>query len=292
MATLFEEGRVYTMDEISAIIRESQSKPVIGQGVETADKRNNAQAVKDIMKDVSQTIDKSQKKDKRENPQLEVDRNKTTLDPKFDYEPSKEYKDRVETQAKGFPSKENEKNSDAKDNESLDFDGNKKFYDNRAKQHKETAEKDTEARHAGLKSHNLPKEDFEDKNLFKESKKMKKLCFRNTEFITEERMMKFIPDDYKKDGNRFIMEDKTGDNYIVEYKESKIFPGLLDVNTTLVLSEAKQKAEFERMAQLAGYRSSDYQTKGNVNENMRGMINRVRELNEKFESLKKTKIED
>ena len=48
-----------------------------------------------------------------------TDYNRTTLDSKFDVEPSKEYKDRVHAQAKGYTSVDAEKNKIEKTGETI-----------------------------------------------------------------------------------------------------------------------------------------------------------------------------
>ncbi len=50
-----------------------------------------------------------------------------------------------------------------------------------------------------------------------EGKKIKKLNFKRTKFLSENHMLSKIPDCYKTEGNRFIMNDSDGTSYLVEW---------------------------------------------------------------------------
>ncbi|MDE5888605.1 MAG: hypothetical protein K2H20_01150, partial [Bacilli bacterium] len=103
------EAKTYTLSELMSVIKESSdSKPVMGKNVEKDNSQNNVKAVKDIMKQTEDYNDVGIVK-RSTNPENIVDYNKTTLDVDFAYEPSKEYKERVKAQVKGYPSAENEK---------------------------------------------------------------------------------------------------------------------------------------------------------------------------------------
>lgn len=281
---MFQEGKVYTISELMGVINESQDfKPVLGKNVESDDKKNNEKAVKDIMKETEE-YDGGLKNEKREtNPEDSVDYNKTTLDVNFAYEPSDEYKERVKSQVKGFPSVENEKNTDIEENESLDFEGNEKFYDEQKKKRKDVADARADIKHSGLQSHNLPKESFEDKTLFKENKTMKRLHFKNTVFLTEAQMLKRIPDEYKFDGNKFYMKDSKGTEYLVECVKDKNVDYVY-TNVLSVSNKEKINEEMNRIKELSGYNSSDY-FKTSSSESRRleeskfvDMLERVKEL--------------
>ena len=91
---------------------------------------------------------------------------------------------------------------------------------------------------------------------------MKRLHFKNTTFLNEEQMIKRIPEDYKIDGNKFIMKDSKGNEYLVECKKDALCEGYVHTNVLAhscgrqVMNEALEK--FNR---LAGYKSSDYNKK-------------------------------
>ena len=163
---MIKEGK-YTISELRAALQESETKnefkPVLGDGVEKGNKKNNGEAVKDITKEVGNFNG-----DKMEHTVVApVDRNKTTLDVVWnELEPNKEWKDRVEAQVKGYPSVDNEKNTDVKDNGGLDYKGNEEFLKNREKLQKDwkgTVKDDMDAGLKGreLKKYNVVNENFD-----------------------------------------------------------------------------------------------------------------------------------
>lgn len=163
---MIKEGK-YTISELRAALQESETKnefkPVLGDGVEKGNKKNNGEAVKDITKEVGNFNG-----DKMEHTVVApVDRNKTTLDVVWnELEPNKEWEDRVEAQVKGYPSVDNEKNTDVKDNGGLDYKGNEEFLKNREKLQKDwkgTVKDDMDAGLKGreLKKYNVVNENFD-----------------------------------------------------------------------------------------------------------------------------------
>ena len=256
---MLQEKKVYTLSEFCRVLRESQEfKARKGKNVESEDKKNNEKAVNDILKQGKKFDGGLSNEKKKENPRDITDNNKTTLDNDFAYEPSKEYKDRVKAQVHGFPSVENEKNSKIKEeNDSLDFEGNEDFYEQNAEKRKEVADARQTDKHAGLKSHNLPKETFKDNTLYtNESKKMKRLNFSKTVFLNESEMMKKIPDDMKIDGNKFYMKDAVGNEYLVECVKDKAIQDLIHTKVIDYKNKEKINETFKRMKELYGYKSS------------------------------------
>lgn len=150
---MIQEG-IYTLSELRKAIQESEAKPKIGDGVEKANKKNNKDAVEDI-------VDRTGKyngKKMEHTVILPDDRNKTTIDLQFnELEPPKEWFDRVEAQAEGYPSVENKKNSDVKDNGGLEYEGNKEFYKHREKLEKNWKQTKKDDMDAGLKGRELKK---------------------------------------------------------------------------------------------------------------------------------------
>lgn len=274
------ESKRYSFGELNRILSESHEVAYD----EKEEKKNNEKAVDDIMKACKEYDGGLKEETRTDNPQNVQDYNNTTLDVKFSAEPSKEYKDRVKAQVHGFPSADNEKNSKVEeDNESLGFDGNKEFYDQQQEKNKEVNGKETELKHAGLKSHSLPEKNFENDTLFKESKKMKRLHFKNTVFISEAQMLKKIPDEFKTDNNKFIMKDAEGTEYLVECKvdETFNFPKFTVKNR---YNEQVVNEELARMKSLYDYKSSDhfnkteYNTEKKTVNNLSEMISRVKTL--------------
>lgn len=279
------EAKTYTFSELMGIISESsESKPVVGKNVWKDNSQNNVKAVKDIMKQTEDYNDvKTQKRST--NPENIVDYNKTTLDVDFAYEPSKEYKERVKAQVEGYPSVQNKKESDIEEeNKSLDFEGNKNFYEKNAEKQKEVSKKKADVKHAGLKSHNLPKDDFEDKNIFtNENKKMKRLTY-NKQFLSEAQVLKKIPDDYKFDGNKFIMADNTNVQYVIECKKDALVEEFIHTNIVKIINPNKINEEMARIKELSNYNSGSYnmqsttKTRKMEDNKLSENLNRVKEL--------------
>lgn len=256
---MLQEKKVYTLSEFCSLLKESQEfKAIKGKNVESEDKKNNEKAVNDILKQGKKFDGGLSDEKKKENPRDITDYNKTTLDNDFAYEPSKEYKDRVKAQVHGFPSVENEKNSKIEEeNDSLDFEGNKDFYEQNAEKRKKVANARQTDKHAGLKSHNLPKETFKDNTLYtNESRKMKRLNFSKTVFLNEAEMMKKIPDDMKIDGNKFYMKDAVGNEYLVECVKDKVVNDIIYTKVVEYKNKEKIDETFKRMKELYGYKSS------------------------------------
>lgn len=262
------EAKTYTFSELMEVITESSdNKPVVGKNVWKDNTQNNVKAVKDIMK---QTDDYNDVKtsERSTNPENIKDFNKTTLDVNFSYEPSKEYKERVKAQVNGYPSVENEKNHKNNDEldetDSLNYEGNKEFYKQNSEKQKEISDKKSDIKHAGLKSHNLPKKDFEDKNIFtNEDKKMKRLTY-NKEFLSESQVLNKIPDNYKVDGNKFIMADKNNVQYVIECVKDKHIDYVYTNIVKVIQPEKVINETFNRMKELYGYKSSEYNQTSNA----------------------------
>lgn len=263
----------YTFSELNKIIKEStDNKPVIGKNVIKTDAQNNVKAVNDIIKSTIKEQPKDNSK-RKTNPELEKDLNRTTLDLKYTTEPSKEYKDRVKAQVHGFPSVENEKNSDAKDNESLDYEGNENFYDEQSEKNKKIVNNSEKEKQAGLKSHNLPKETFKINSLFNENK-LKRLYFKNTIFLSESQMINRIPEDYKIDGNKFIMKDSIGNEYIVECVVDDTFK-YKKINVLSYINKNKLNEQFEKMNKLSNYTRSSNNTNSMTRLNEETIISKM-----------------
>ncbi len=75
-------------------------------------------------------------------------------------------------------------------------------------------------------------------------------------------MMKRIPDDYKVDGNKFIMKDSKGNEYLVECKKDNLCESFIHVNVVdKVCSKDTIVESLDKFYHLAGYKSSDYNKK-------------------------------
>lgn len=303
---MIKEGK-YTLSELRVAIKESaknEFKPKFGDKVESDNEKNNKEAVKDITKEVEKYNPDGIKPEIA----LPVDRNKTTLDLKFnEMEPGKEWRDRVEAQVHGFPSVTNEETSDAKENGGLDYEGNKKFFDHREEMAKERQDATKDDKDAGLRGRELKKYNTEPGSLFEgkkwrnekerrsmmssgvinedsKSNTMKRLNFKSKVFLNENEIKSYIPESYKTDGNKFYVKDASGTQYMVECVRDKQF-GFMTVNIVNRLNENKEKAQIERMKSLFNYNSSDYfgaSDKGGNN------VERLHEGIEKIRDIEKT----
>lgn len=277
---MLERNKVYSLSEFIAALNESQEfKAVKGKDVDSENKKNNKE-VADLLKQTEKFDGGVKKEKKRENSRDTNDHNKTTLDAHFEFEPSNEYKERVKAQVHGFPSADNEKNSKIKDeNGGVDFDGNIEFYKDRAEIRKEDDKEDELDKKAGLKNRvkaEKEPEAFKHKTLYKENKTMKRFHFKKTVFLTEDEMIKKIPDDVKIDGNKFLMKDAIGNEYLVECKRDTVIKDYIHTNVVRFRNEQQLKEDFNRMRYLAGYKGTDNVSR--VDESSVSENNRVRQM--------------
>lgn len=116
--------KTYNVGDLRKLVTESSEfKPKIGDGVESENKKNNGKAYKDA-KTRANDYDGGLKADEKKPKYVKSDGNKTTLD----YNPenvSKEWKDRVHAQAKGYTSTAEMNNGLAKEG---DFSHNDDIY--------------------------------------------------------------------------------------------------------------------------------------------------------------------
>lgn len=272
------DNRRYSLNELQQVLREStEFKAKKGDKVDSENRKNNGEAVRDIEKRTKEYDGGIKKQTRKTPPEYAKDYNSTTLEYRFnEVEPSKEYKDRVEALAKGYTSVDNMKNTDARDNGGLDFKGNEEFYNDRKEISAKREKARTDIKHAGLKSHNLPRANFETDTLFKESRTMKRLHFKNTEFLSEAQMLKKVPDNYKFDGNKFVMRDATGTDYLVECKVDDEL-GYTQLEVVGSFNKQQIKENLDRIKNLYGYNSSDYFTGTNPGSEENRMVSEMLE---------------
>lgn len=263
--------RSFSIKELKQMINENSNefKAKMGKNVETDNKRNNDKAYKDAKKRSGATEAKP-KASKYE----KTDFNRTTLDSKFDVEPSKEYKDRVHAQAKGYTSTAEEKNGIDKEGEFNDT-----FYKAAKESNSKISDNEKKFKKSGLRGNKLPDEIFDNKNMY-ESKGIKTARFKKTEFLTEEHMISKIPDELKRDGNIFKMVDKNDNTYIIEWKrdiyKNESNPVILEHINDKMVNET-----LEKMKKLYNFKSTDNYTKATCQE-------RINESNDTFTSMLKT----
>ena len=186
-----------TVGNLKKMVMESQNQfdAKIGDGVESENKKNNNKSYKDAeQRSKAKEIKVKHNLDKKE------DGNKTTLDYTFDVEPSKEYKERVHTQAKGYTSKAEAENKIEKNAEFDDA-----FYKQAKEAGKELNQKEEDFKKTGVQSSQMPKDSFKKNDMYEG--KMQTVRFKRTSFLTEEHMVSRIPDEMKVEGKRFRMVD-------------------------------------------------------------------------------------
>ena len=268
--------QTYKVSDLKRIISESSNefKAVIGQGVEKENNSNNDKAYKEAKKrakDFDGGLEKEMLQDK---PKYEkVDGNKTTLDATPE-NVNDAYKKRVKAQAKGYTSELEEDNGIEK---SGDFSDNEKIYngikDCGKKIHKAEDEfkftkvqvRDNKPESFGKNEMYESKDGFDMRKMIdmlkenttttfeRTNNNLKTVYFKKTEFLTEGHMLSRIPDELKKDGERFKMIDKTGNQYIVEWRNNK-------GNILNHINESGRDESISRMRDLFNYKSSDSNT--------------------------------
>lgn len=277
---MLKEG-IYTLSELTAYLTERTQKnefnPKKGPKVDSEDVKNNREAVRKIMNDTEKHSG-VKVPERNNNGGNTVDYNCTTIEYRFDAEPDERYKERVKAQVHGYPSPENEKNSDV-EKSGAETKGGKEYYKTRKKVSDDREEMRKKEKHSGLKSRMRPEKDFESKTAFKnESKTMKRLHFKNTCFLSEAQMFSRIPEEYKTDGNVFIMRDATGTDYLVECRVDDTY-GCKNLRVVNKMNKQSVNEELDRMRGLYEYRSD---ANGAVeNKEMSDMLRGVRELGSK-----------
>jgi hypothetical protein len=95
-----------------------------------------------------------------------------------------------------------------------------------------------------------------------ENKNIKTVYFKKTQFLTEGHMISRIPDEFKKEGEQFVMKDKTGNEYLVEWRNKSAI--IMKHSNKNGLNES-----LERMKNLYNYKTNDTKTTNNsrLNEN-------------------------
>lgn len=246
----------YTMGQLRKRINEAKQEfqAKFGDGVETGNKKNNSEGIKQMNKETS---DYNGGLDLKQNPLEKIgsngDFNKTPLDVDFDFEPTDEYKERVKAQVHGYPSKDNEEMHKSDDDTS--FDGNKAFYDALQDRDKLVSKNKEDIKKSGLAAREMPKNTFEPKSVMK-NESIKKLTFKNAQFLSESHMATYIPEKYKVDGSKFIMCDKLGNEYLIEWIDNgkNIKPSMNVIST---FNKNKLNEDLNSIKRLMGYKHED-----------------------------------
>lgn len=270
----------YTVSELRKLVREeaknekSEFKPVYGKNVQSDNEKINGKAYSDMKKQTKDYNGGIPSNKGKYN--LPDDDNKGMTDLYYN-NMSDEFKKRVAAQLKGYVSAQAE---ELHKDEKL---GNAEYgSDDVVKAHKEKAEKfkngRDQATEIGLTGRELDKKEVEKlrKPAF-ESKKIKKLTFKNMEFLTEGHMLSRIPDDMKTDGNRFIMKDSASNEYLVEWYSDK--PEVTKRVNKVKLEE--QKSKFMHLSEFNHsdvYKNSTPSSRIKEDKEFTEMLGKVRSL--------------
>lgn len=155
----------YTVRELLQLNEESapknEFKPKFGNGAKRGSSEND-KAVKEILKNVQAYDNVGRTEKAKRKPEVEFeDYNKTTMDVNFEYEPGKEWKERVKKLAT--------KGTESDMADYFDTKGNEKFYKDREKMSKDRAERNKNEREKGIVGRNNKDhkaKDYSDKTAF------------------------------------------------------------------------------------------------------------------------------
>lgn len=268
------EERTYTISELKALITESSTnfKAKIADGVESANKKENKSAYDSAKKKVKDFDGGGDEIKSNRKLTDKIDGNKTTLDVAIDGKIDDKKKADIEAQSKGYTSKLEQDNNIEKCGE---FDD--KTYKQFQKANKEMTKRTMELKKSGLTSSKMDDEIYKKENLYKESKKISVLNFKNTTFLNESQMISRIPDEYKFDGNRFKIKDAGSNEFIVEWKEG-------EANILSYENKVKLNESIEKFHKLSGYNSKEQfkntTSKGRLNESseFNKILNKTRDI--------------
>jgi hypothetical protein len=264
---------IYTVSELKRLVTESSNefKAVLGPNVESENKKNNGKAYSDAKKRAKDYDGGLEKEVGEEKPKYEKnDINKTTLDYKIEGA-SKAYKDRVKAQALGYTS-ELEKNNGIE--KAGDYSDNENIYNGIKDSGKKIHDAEKEYKFTKVQVRDNPKnydrkEMYESKdgfdmrnmiNAFRANvtptvikEHVKTVYFKKTAFLSEDHMKSRIPDEFKKEGEQFKMKDKTGNTYLMEWKNNE---GHIIGHT----NKQGMVESLDRMKSMYDYKSQDTNT--------------------------------
>lgn len=129
-----------------------------------------------------------------------------------------QFKERVKSQIHGYTSKANEDSHKKGDLGNASTDENEEIYKQMEKNAEAAKQGKVDASAIGLTGREIPRKEYEkNTDTMYESKRIKRLSFKNTRFMNEEHVKARIPDDLKVEGKRFIMRDSDNTEYLVEW---------------------------------------------------------------------------
>ncbi len=271
-------NNIYTVKQLLQLNEEStknEFNPKFGNGVKR-NSNDNDKAVKEILKNAESLNKGVENKKIKRKPEIEFeDYNKTPMDANFEYEPPKQWKERVEKLA-----------TDGTESDKADYystDTNKEFYKNRNKKYNERSEREENERKKGIVGNNNTQNKAKDYTnvsgyVNENAKPLKRLKFKNTIFLSEAQVLAKVPEDYRVDENKFYIQDKTGTDYLVECKADPF--GYVHMEITNKLNKKIINEELDKMRKLADYNYKDDNVKIDKSQisGMSESINNLRQL--------------
>lgn len=247
---------VGNVGEIMQQIRESvqEFKPVIGNNVQSDNKKANDKSYKDTENAVKK-FDGGLQEPKKNKLSPKTDGNKTTLDYTLRTPASKEFKEKVKAQAQGYTSTLEKNNGIEK---AAEFDDEGRIFKNFTDANKENNKMQKDLETSGLQSKEL-KNHIKDKETMYENMKPKRLKFNHTRFLCESQMLARIPEEYKKNGQIIYMQDKTGDEYKIICEKNQ--NGNIETNIIGFDNKQMMTEQMARIYDLFNYKSKDYSGK-------------------------------
>lgn len=252
----------------------NEFEPVFGKNVPKDNKKINSDAYKEITKETG-AYDGGLSNERKKGESITTANNRGMSDLRYD-SISKPFKDKVKSQLKGYPSAEAEKEhkNDEFGNAYYDSNNLSKDIADHAKEAKKESDK---SKTDGLVGSKYKKETEEENETMFESKKITKLQFKHTQFLSEGHMLSKVPDELKVEGKRFIMKDTADNEYLVEWTDKK-------PNVTKKINKTQVNEEMNRIKALYGYKSKDYftttnsQSRMNENKEFSDVLNKARKL--------------
>ena len=270
------QERSYKFGDLKRKLMESTNEfnPKFGDGVRSQEQTDSKKAYSDIEKETKTyngglTAPKTNNAGKSQLAQV----NKGMSDLQYDGEVSKQFKERAKAGLRGATTPEEQKRRVKEPS------GNATFDDAIAKEAERTASDVKKMQDAqseiGITNAQKKKEDTHMHNTtIGENKKISLLKFKHVQFISESQMLAHVPDEYKEDGNKFIMQDCNGEKYLVEWGEKP--------EVTKALNENKHRDEVDRIKYLFGYTAKNAKTTNsrrmNEDSNVEDMLGKARKL--------------
>jgi len=269
--------KTITVKALKRLISESSNefKAVLGPNVEKDNKSINGKAYSEAKKRAKDYDGGLEDEIGGKRVKFEKnDANKTTLD----YTPENvndDYKKRVKAQVKGYTSEQEMNNGIEKTG---DFSNNENIYDGIKDSGKKIHKAEDEYKFTKVQVRDENPKPYSENEMYEsksgydmrqmidrlanfeknqtpinETKNVKTVYFKKTAFLTEEHMFSRIPDEFKNEGNTFKMKDKTGNEYLVEWRNNK---------GNIIGHTNKQgfNESIEEMKKLYNYTSSDSKT--------------------------------